>query len=203
MISWKDEKEKLEDLILVEEKSYDEIGSFYGCTGSNIRKVAKRLGISLPQRRTINENETFNKGVTKHSKCKCLNCGKEFISYRESTNKFCSRNCCSEYRVKQKYEDYILHPEEYKGKNIGKWVKKHILVEQDNKCAICGCEPEWNGKPLVFILDHIDGHANNNNRENLRLVCPNCDSQLDTYKSKNKNSDRVYYKINVRKTKKT
>ena len=24
-------------------------------------------------------------------------------------------------------------------------------------------------------------------------ICPNCDSQLDTYKSKNKNSDRIYY----------
>jgi hypothetical protein len=27
-------------------------------------------------------------------------------------------------------------------------------------------------------------------RNNLRLVCHNCDSQLDTYKSKNKNSAR-------------
>lgn len=34
------------------------------------------------------------------------------------------------------------------------------------------------------------GDAANNRRENLRLVCPNCDSQLDTYKSKNKNSAR-------------
>lgn len=42
-------------------------------------------------------------------------------------------------------------------------------------------------------IDHINGHANNNTRTNLRLICPNCDSQLDTYKSKNKNSDRIYY----------
>lgn len=35
---------------------------------------------------------------------------------------------------------------------------------------------------------HIDGDASNNFRDNLRLVCPNCDSQLDTYKSRNKNS---------------
>ena len=34
----------------------------------------------------------------------------------------------------------------------------------------------------------------NINRDNLRLVCPNCDSQLDTYKSKNKNSDRAKYR---------
>lgn len=47
-------------------------------------------------------------------------------------------------------------------------------------------EDSWNGKPITFILDHVDGHANNNCRENLRLICPNCDSQLDTYKSRNK-----------------
>ena len=26
----------------------------------------------------------------------------------------------------------------------------------------------------------------------LGCICPNCDSQLDTYKSKNKNSDKTY-----------
>ena len=41
---------------------------------------------------------------------------------------------------------------------------------------------------------HIDGDASNNFRDNLRLVCPNCDSQLDTYKSRNKNSTRTHRK---------
>lgn len=40
----------------------------------------------------------------------------------------------------------------------------------------------------------IDGNASNNRRDNLRCICPNCDSQLDTYKSKNKNGARYYYR---------
>lgn len=80
--------------------------------------------------------------------------------------------------------------------------KKDILKEQGNICAICECKPIWNGKPLVFILEHIDGHASNNKRNNLRCICPNCDSQLDTYKSKNKNGDRHYYRFKKYKNEK-
>jgi hypothetical protein len=69
--------------------------------------------------------------------------------------------------------------------------KSDILKEQNNCCLICGNKNEWNNKKIIFILDHIDGDASNNKRENLRLVCPNCDSQLETYKSKNKNSTRI------------
>ena len=48
------------------------------------------------------------------------------------------------------------------------------------KCAICGQEPFWNGKPLTLTLDHINGKNHDDRLENLRWVCPNCDRQLET-----------------------
>ena len=35
----------------------------------------------------------------------------------------------------------------------------------------------WNGKPLKLILDHKNGNNTDNSPDNLRLLCPNCDSQ--------------------------
>ena len=47
-------------------------------------------------------------------------------------------------------------------------------------CEICGQTEDWNGLKLVHILDHINGINNDNRLENLRIVCPNCNSQLST-----------------------
>lgn len=45
----------------------------------------------------------------------------------------------------------------------------------------------WNGKVLQLILDHVNGNSNDSHPENLRFVCPNCDSQLPTRGGANKN----------------
>jgi hypothetical protein len=49
------------------------------------------------------------------------------------------------------------------------------------KCEMCGQGETWLGRPMSLILDHVNGVANDNQIENLRIVCPNCAATLDTH----------------------
>ncbi len=66
-------------------------------------------------------------------------------------------------------------------------VKKRLFKAGllEKKCFICGIV-DWHEKPLSFNLDHADGDKWNWSLSNLRLVCPNCDSQQDTFSGRNK-----------------
>lgn len=67
------------------------------------------------------------------------------------------------------------------------FLKKRLIKEKvkENRCDECGIS-EWNGKPIVCHLDHIDGDSKNHKENNLRMMCPNCHSQTETYAGRNK-----------------
>jgi ferredoxin len=82
-------------------------------------------------------------------------------------------------------EDILVENSGYQNRTS---LKKRLLADGllKNECALCGQEPEWKGKPLVMILDHINGVNDDHRRENLRMLCPNCNSQQDTFAGRNK-----------------
>ena len=63
------------------------------------------------------------------------------------------------------------------------WILRENLINYS--CAICHNGGEWRGEELGLRLDHINGVNNDNRLENLRFLCPNCDSQTPTYCGKN------------------
>jgi hypothetical protein len=81
-------------------------------------------------------------------------------------------------------ESVLIENSTYPRHSLKKRILDNGLIEY--KCDICHCDPIWRDKPMPLILDHINGINNDNRLNNLRFVCSNCDSQLDTYKSKNK-----------------
>lgn len=70
-------------------------------------------------------------------------------------------------------------------------LKKIILVEKliEYKCE-CGIESCWQGKNIALELDHKNGNNRDNRLENLRFLCPNCHSQTETFRGRNKNTGR-------------
>lgn len=63
-----------------------------------------------------------------------------------------------------------------------KLIRAGLMMDQ---CAECGLPPVWQGEPLTLQLDHTNGIHNDNSFGNLRILCPNCHSQTDTFSGRN------------------
>lgn len=79
--------------------------------------------------------------------------------------------------------EILVEDSSYKNSNN---LRKRLLKEGmlARECVICELKL-WLGKPIPLELDHINGKHTDNRIENLRMLCPNCHAQTDTYKGKN------------------
>jgi hypothetical protein len=122
---------------------------------------------------------------------KCLNCGEE--TYRAGY-KYCSNSCQAKYQ----YKIYIT-----RWKNgeicglqsigiVSSHIKKYLREKYNNKCCLCGwAEINLITGTVPLVADHIDGNLRNNKENNLRLICPNCDSLTTTYAGLNRGNGRI------------
>lgn len=121
---------------------------------------------------------------------KCPVCSKEPA---RSFYKYCSNECQLEFQ----YLSYVAKWRDGSVRGllsigvVSGHVKRYLRRKFGNKCCLCGwseVNPKSNIVPLV--ADHIDGNWKNNSEENLRLICPNCDSLTPTYAGLNKGNGR-------------
>lgn len=59
---------------------------------------------------------------------------------------------------------------------------KRIIVSGKREYCCEDCKlSSWHGKPIRLQLDHVNGDNLDNRESNLKILCPNCHSQTDTF----------------------
>jgi hypothetical protein len=119
----------------------------------------------------------------------CESCNSEYEidrNYMSLKRKYCSIKC------QKKLEREIKFDEIRNGVNHGSKIAKRFLIDlYGEKCMKCGwCEKNPISNKVPIELEHKDGNSENNNLENLELLCPNCHSLTPTYKALNKGKGR-------------
>lgn len=115
----------------------------------------------------------------------CKNCGIEFTNSHKRI--FCSPKCSQEYVFKESVRE-LDSANDLSIRDV-RTIRKYLILKNGNVCNICRCH-KWDGKLIPLVLDHIDGNSSNWQRANLRMICPNCDALLPTYKARNKGNGR-------------
>ena len=157
--------------------------------------VLKNGGNTVTIQKIVADNNiSVDHFIRKKSKIKsnfCLNCGSEI----DNRKKFCNAQCQADYNYKLFIERWKNGEEDgTRGENsISNYLKRFMFEKYNCCCQKCGWNQinEFTGN-IPLEIHHIDGDCTNNKEENLELLCPNCHSLTENYKSRNQNCTRIY-----------
>jgi len=103
----------------------------------------------------------------------------------------CSLNNKTIKKIKMKMDELNININDFSSsKNIpletnnikknNKEMKRQLLEKDliENKCQSCKIGDMWNGRLLSLKLDYNNGNPNDKNLDNMRLLCPNCFTQI-------------------------
>lgn len=178
-----------------------EYGSGRFCSSKCARAFStksKRSEINEKVSKTLTKGE-WNGIKNKQRVYECINCG-SMLS--DTAKKYCCNKCQHDHKKTEfinKWKSGAIDGSTFNGNSTSTYIRNYLLEQNEYACSLCGWDkknPYSQTSPLV--LDHIDGDSSNNKPENLRIICPNCDSLTNTYKALNKGNGRRYWRYRSR-----
>lgn len=173
--------------LLREGKTYSAICGELGVSKSTVSYYAKKEGRSRkPGKRgkwTWHQiRRAYSQGASYNDLWKRFGISKRTLWEGEKRGLLVSRP----RTPKLSYDEYAAKMAGSQGRQIRYSLKTRILREKllSYQCAECGIA-EWRGNPLQLNLDHINGDPCDHPIGNMRFLCPNCDSQQETFGHKN------------------
>ncbi|MFN2527183.1 MAG: HNH endonuclease signature motif containing protein [Candidatus Baltobacteraceae bacterium] len=118
----------------------------------------------------------------------CTNCG--VTKRKTNAKKFCSLQCCQDYRFKLRLHVFLAGKYPPLTQYI-RFVRRVLIFLHGEHCSRCGWKERHpvTGKVPIEV-EHIDGNWENNDPTNLTLLCPNCRSLTPTFRALNRGKGR-------------
>lgn len=173
-----------QDLTIVEDV-YNESPNLCPCCGTAIPFKSRKKSVFCSQSCAARHNNVVRGNKNRDSwltSAKCIYCGEQLTN---KYSKYCSTQCQVDFQWKLKKQNWL----DTGCKESNRFIRKVLTEEQGDCCSVC-CITEHNGKPLVFEVEHKNGNSEDCSVSNVCLICPNCHSQTDTYKGKNRGHGR-------------